>query len=310
MEIKWLEDFLSLTETGSFSRSARERHVSQPAFSRRIKALELWLGVALVDRSVYPTRLTPAGESFLDTAEQLLRQLYQVRAELRRQDGSDQAALGIAILHTLAITFLPDWLRRIKQRVGDFRLRMLTDNYHDCLQHLSQGSVDFLLSFTHPGVSMLLNPSDFEQLIVGRDRLLPVTAPHPEHPDRPRYELPGSRRQPLPYLSYGSDAFLGRCTDLLISRTRQRCWLNVRCENAMSAALQSMALAGQGLAFLPETLIRGDLAAGRLRLAGSDHWQIPLTISLYRPVGAYHSPLSEAVWVVAGERQTDYANNA
>ena len=58
METKWLEDFVSLAETRSFSRSAQLRHVTQPAFSRRIQALEAWAGTDLVDRSSYPTRLT------------------------------------------------------------------------------------------------------------------------------------------------------------------------------------------------------------------------------------------------------------
>ena len=56
METKWLEDFVSLAETRSFSRSAHLRHVTQPAFSRRIQALEAWAGIDLVDRSSYPTR--------------------------------------------------------------------------------------------------------------------------------------------------------------------------------------------------------------------------------------------------------------
>jgi DNA-binding transcriptional LysR family regulator len=59
-----LEDFVSLAETRSFSRSARLGHVTQPAFSRRIQALEAWAGTDLVDRSSYPSRLTPAGETF------------------------------------------------------------------------------------------------------------------------------------------------------------------------------------------------------------------------------------------------------
>ena len=42
METKWLEDFVSLAETRSFSRSAQLRHVTQPAFSRRIQSLEAW----------------------------------------------------------------------------------------------------------------------------------------------------------------------------------------------------------------------------------------------------------------------------
>ena len=47
MELKWLDDYLALIETGSLSAAAEKRHVSQPAFSRRIQMLESWLGVSL-----------------------------------------------------------------------------------------------------------------------------------------------------------------------------------------------------------------------------------------------------------------------
>ena len=50
METRWLEDFVSLAETRSFSRSAQLRHVTQSAFSRRIQSLETWAGTDLVDR--------------------------------------------------------------------------------------------------------------------------------------------------------------------------------------------------------------------------------------------------------------------
>ena len=59
METKWLEDFISLAETRSFSRSAQLRHVTQPAFSRRIQALEGWAGTDLVLSLIHisePTR--------------------------------------------------------------------------------------------------------------------------------------------------------------------------------------------------------------------------------------------------------------
>ena len=48
MDLQWLEDFLTLAETRSFSRSAELRGVTQSAFSRRIRALEEWLGTGLL----------------------------------------------------------------------------------------------------------------------------------------------------------------------------------------------------------------------------------------------------------------------
>src|SRR5207244_10881251 len=70
VDLIWLEDFLSLASTHSFSKSAAQRHVTQSAFSRRIQGLEMWIGTPLVDRSTYPTSLTPAGRQFRAVAEE------------------------------------------------------------------------------------------------------------------------------------------------------------------------------------------------------------------------------------------------
>ena len=118
MELKWLEDFLSLAETRSFSRSAEARHVTQSAFSRRIQALELWLGVALIDRSTYPTTLTPAGRRFRETAEETVRMLHASRVDLRAGTGSGGPVVRVAALHTLALAFFPAWVRAVEARTG------------------------------------------------------------------------------------------------------------------------------------------------------------------------------------------------
>ena len=87
MDTKWVEDFLCLAATRSFSRSANQRHSSQPAFSRRIQALEAWLGAELVDRSCNPPSLTPAGHAFRPLALGIVEQLHQARHTLRRGNG-------------------------------------------------------------------------------------------------------------------------------------------------------------------------------------------------------------------------------
>ena len=82
MELRWLQDFLMVAETGNFTRAAERRNTSQAAFSRRIKSLEAWLGFDLIDRSVYPTQLTPQGERFREHAGELLKQMLDTRDEL------------------------------------------------------------------------------------------------------------------------------------------------------------------------------------------------------------------------------------
>src|SRR5438105_14504887 len=105
METKWLEDFVSLAETRSFSRSAQLRHVTQPAFSRRIQALEAWAGLDLVDRSSYPTRLTPAGETFHSQALEILSSLQPTRNMLRAHQVAGQDMIQFAVPLSIAFPF-------------------------------------------------------------------------------------------------------------------------------------------------------------------------------------------------------------
>ena len=62
--------------------------MTQPAFSRRIQALEAWAGAELVDRSAHPARLTPAGQALYAQALEVLQALESTRAMLRGQAGA------------------------------------------------------------------------------------------------------------------------------------------------------------------------------------------------------------------------------
>ena len=82
MDTNWIEDFLCLADTRSFSRAAGQRHSSQPAFSRRIQSLESWLGTELVDRSSTPLSLTAAGHTFRGMGQDIVLQIHRARSTL------------------------------------------------------------------------------------------------------------------------------------------------------------------------------------------------------------------------------------
>ena len=75
MHTTWFQDFLAVLQEGGFTRAAERRAVSQPAFSRRIKALEDWVGASLFDRTTHSVTLTAAGERLLPAADEFLRRL-------------------------------------------------------------------------------------------------------------------------------------------------------------------------------------------------------------------------------------------
>ena len=64
-DLKLLEDLIALAQTGSFVRAAEARHVTHPAFGRRIRTLETWAGAPLVERQRVPVTLTTEGLSLI-----------------------------------------------------------------------------------------------------------------------------------------------------------------------------------------------------------------------------------------------------
>ena len=207
METKWLEDFVSLAETRSFSRSAQLRHVTQPAFSRRIQALEAWAGLDLVDRSSYPTRLTPAGETFHSQALEILGSLQATRNMMRGHQVAGQDMIEFAVPHSLAFTFFPHWVMDLRRRFGAVKSRLIALNVHDAVLRLVEGSCDLLIAYHHPSQPLPLDANRYEMVSLGEEVVAPWVKPDAD--GAPRFRLPGRAGQPLPYLGYAPGAYLG-----------------------------------------------------------------------------------------------------
>lgn len=292
MEIKWLEDFISLANTLSFSRSAEERHVTQSAFSRRIKQLETWLGVPLVDRATYPAHLTQAGQDFLPVAQETVASLYRTRNEIRESQGIRANTLSFAALHTLSITFFPRWLRSLEPRFGALSTRLSADNssMEGFVNSLIEGESDFLLIYAHPDVPIMIDETRFMYRTLGRENIIPVSAPDTE--GRPLHRIDGAGK-PVRYLAYGPGAFFGHAlTSLFENHPLERIQVY---ENTMSEGLKAMALAGWGLAWIPESILGDDLVANRIVRAGDPSWDLSVDIRLYRFL-ANERPIVRRFW--------------
>lgn len=280
MDLKWLEDFLSLAETRSFSRSASQRNVTQPAFSRRIRALEAWLGCDLVDRSVYPTTLTPAGKAFRDKAAEMLQQLHETRSVLRGQQNLTGNAMRFAVSHTLAVTHLPDWLSQIEERFGPIMAQVLATNVHDGVLALIEGGCDLLLCYQHPQIPLLLDDERYSHVVIGQERMQPYTSCAKK--GKPACLLPGTKTGPLPYHAYTPNSFFGRTVDMILQHAPEPPHLERHHQADMAEALKALLLQGRGIAWLPERAAKHEVAAGQLAVAGSMAWGAELEVRLYR----------------------------
>lgn len=262
METKWLEDFVSLAETRSFSRSAQLRHVTQPAFSRRIQALEAWAGTDLVDRSSYPTRLTAAGDTLYDQSLEMLRALQSTRAMLRGHTAAGQDVIEFAVPHTLAFTFFPAWVSALRENFGPIKSRLIAQNVHDAVLRLVEGSCDLLIAYHHSSQPFQLDADRYEMVSLGQEVIAPYVKPDAD--GQPLFKLPGRAGHPLPYLGYATGAYLGMVVDLILKQSKIAIHLDRVYETDMSESLKAMALEGHGIAFLPYSAVKKDLRAKRL----------------------------------------------
>jgi LysR family transcriptional regulator, hypochlorite-specific transcription factor HypT len=298
METKWLEDFVSLAETRSFSRSALLRHVTQPAFSRRIQALEAWTGIDLVDRSSYPTRLTPAGETFHAQALEVLGALQATRNMMRGHQAAGQDMIEFAVPHTLAFSFFPHWLMDLRQNFGAVKTRLTALNVHDAVMRFTEGGCDLLIAYHHASQPLQLSPERYELLSLGSETLAPYAKPDAE--GRPQFELPGAPGQRVPFLSYASGAYLARLVELILKQATLVPPLDSIYETDMAEGLKAMALEGHGLAFLPVSSVRKELKARRLvPAAPSGSFELMMEVRIYRerPEVARHGKAgATALW--------------
>jgi len=304
MKIQWIQDFLSLVDTGSFSKSADIRATTQPAFSRRIKALEEWLSASLFDRSETPVCLTDAGGKFFPIAEETLHRLYQCKDEISRENSNSVNIISFAATHTLSSNFFPSWLNKIEDMLGILRTRLESDHMNKGKESLVKGQCHFMLCHTHPNVDISLNPHHYISVAVGKDRLIPVCAP--DNNGRPLLQLPGSIDKPINYLGYTPSSGVGKVVQHLLLTNREPVYLDTIFESYLVGVLKKMCCEGRGIAWLPEQQIIEELKSGKLVKAhnGSQEqetkWSIDIDIKLFRAREALPDN-SEQLWKYALE---------
>ncbi|WP_454854952.1 LysR family transcriptional regulator [Rhizobium binxianense] len=280
MELKWLQDFLSLSHFMNFTLAANDRHITQSALSRRIRQLEEWVGLPLVDRSTYPVRLTSAGESFLPRARKTVDMMIALREETLGQHAGPEDILSFATMSTLVLTFFPVWIERIEANGESFRTRF-TEAYSSFSNNVStlfRNECDFLLTYAHECVPAIRDLSDNPYFTLGSERVIAVSAPANDGGPMHRVNADGAS---VNYLSYRDSSFFAQALPKTVFE-KASFRLNTVYENAMSAALKAMAVSGHGVAWIPESLAVNEMNTGQLVRAADPSFDMVVEIRLYR----------------------------
>lgn len=293
MEIKWIEDFIALAQYQSFSRAAEFRSVTQSGFSRRIQSLEQWVGADLIDRSSFPPVLTPAGRLFREVADDIVARLYDTRSIIRTEQRIAGKGLQIAAGHTIALNFLPVWLKALAPQFGEVRARVLPTNVHDSILMLVNGNCELMFAYHHPELPLHLDAHRYEHLTVGIDTLMPVSRANDR--SAPRFRLPGTKQRPMPLVSYTETSYFGRCQQLLLKNAASPPSLRLHYESDMAEVLKKLVLEGEGIAWLPKSTIMPELEAGTFVPAGDTAWNLDIELRVYRD-SSNRSEFIDTLW--------------
>ena len=285
MDTDWLIDFLAVLSEGSFSRAAQRRSVTQSAFSRRIRALEEWVGASLFDRSTHTVRLTAAGHRFRPAASDLLHRVAAAREDAAQAAAEASRTLHFASTHALSISFFPAWLRRLEEESSlGSTVRLTADTMAACELLMTAGGAHFLLCHSHPACNWRLDERTFRSTVLAIDRLLPVGAPT---------EVSSHSEGAAAVLAYTPESGLGRI--LAANGLDVQAGGVPAFTSHLAVALVSMARGGRGIAWVPHSLVAGDLAKGRLVRVGDPAHDIQVDIRLVRPQARQPSA-AEAFW--------------
>src|SRR5579863_3752427 len=164
MELRQIRSFLSIAETLHFGRTAELLHLSQPALSLQIRALEEEVGVRLFERNRRKTTLTAAGFAFRDDAAAALSQLEQAIRRARLAASGKLGLLRIDFVSTAGSEIVPNIVRQFKQSNPEVEFSLRNILTAQQVQMLEAGSLDI----------------GFLRMPVGEDSALDVVTVHRE----------------------------------------------------------------------------------------------------------------------------------
>jgi len=301
METEWLKDFIVLSDLGKFRLAALQRNVSQPAFSRRIQALEAWIESPLIDRSSHPSQLTEAGKLFLPTARKIINVIEAGKADVQTQFMQGKEKIRFSTLGTIAQIFMPVWLRSL-QPFTDVDQFVVNTEYVGFSSHFSalgHSHVDFFIGYLDPRIKMRQDETLFPSMQLGKESLVPVCGPNKE--GRPRWWLPGRHKGPISCLHSFPENSPWPIKFHMDTKYGNLDFKSVY-DSSTGTTLKAMAIEGFGMAWLPHTLVANELETGQLVRAAERSDDIHVEIRIFRSLNN-HEPRVSKFWKVLQEQE-------
>ncbi len=283
MNTDLLRDFLRCAETSSLTRAAVLRNTTQSNISKRLRALENYLGQTLIDRSDRPITLTQAGRDFLPVARQILSEIDKFTGRSAPWHSSE-GGLSIVMPHSATVMVFPLFKEWLSHHIPDMFFAPMIAN-HDMAAHMiAHSEVDLAIVTRHPDVPIDERFTVFQAADIASDRLVMVTSPR------------AAKQKTGPIHVSHELTYIGQ----IWQANRDQSLASNEVQHGMAADIWAYCLAGRGRGVLPASLVEADIEAGRLALCtwGKD---VAYRISLYCSPRAHRR--AKRIWAFCAENQ-------
>jgi DNA-binding transcriptional LysR family regulator len=165
--LRQLEYLVTVVDQGSFTRAAELLHVTQPALSHQIRALERTAGGPLLERLPRSVRLTPTGRAMLPHARAALADADRAHCAARQAAGLDTGELQIATLYSISLGVLPAALKAWRKTSPNVGIRLFEHRHtNELSEAMSAGQADLAVGPAPDGWSGAVHELGVEELVV------------------------------------------------------------------------------------------------------------------------------------------------
>jgi LysR family transcriptional regulator, nitrogen assimilation regulatory protein len=293
MDLRQLQYFCRIAESGSFREAANRANVAQSALSRHMRTLEDELGVILLERHARGIRLTSQGEKLKLRADNILREVEETRLEMMTSEGGIQGSVTLGASATTGRLLYARLAETASNRYPQIELNMTEGASYYLLEGLDTGRIDLAVMVDPEPRSYLSN----EALVA--EKVFLVGAPrHANMPTAP-CALQDLAGRPLVLFSRPS----GSRTLLETAATEQGISLNVRFDATSPDVIKDFVRRGLGYGVMPYSSIFRDVAAGEL--VSTEIEGIALTRTFVRRIDRSSSPAVTAIADMIREEFSD-----
>lgn len=277
MDLKSFEDVLILLEEGNMTKAAARRNITQPAFSRRIRSFEDWLGVEILKRGANRVEISDALGGNEKEIRALIERMQDLKSRIARFDPA-RSTIAIAAQHGLIASVFSDIAQHVRRGFPAVRFRLRAGNQNDCVSMFLRGDVSMLLSYETTASGPMPFDSSVRREVWGTDQLIPVVG------GQIRYlvQSDGSLPVDVPAVVYPANSYTGR-----VLRAHKSPFgtpefaANPVCETAFSNGVLEMVKNGLGVGWLPHRICYDALERGTLVGLSQRFGSVPLKIALY-----------------------------